>query len=104
MKKFFLIWCAVMVAAILMGVVACASAETYPQTFVVIDTDYTNDVLVMMDFNGNVWEWEGVEDWDCGDVGSAIMEDNDTPIIYDDAIIDILYTGLFDGWIERVCR
>ena len=89
MKKFFVIWCVVLVVAILMGVTACA--EIYPTTFVVINI--SNNIVSMEDYNGNVWEWEGVEDWMCGDIVSAIMDDNNTAIIYDDTIITIRYSG-----------
>ena len=89
MKKFFVIWCVVLVVAILMGVTACA--EIYPTTVVVINI--SNNIVSMEDYNGNVWEWEGVEDWMCGDIVSAIMDDNNTAIIYDDTIITIRYSG-----------
>lgn len=89
MKKFFIVWCVVLFVAVLMGIVACA--ETYPTTFVVINTH--DNIVSMENYNGDVWEWEGVEDWTYGDIVSVIMDDNNTAIIYDDTIIMMRYSG-----------
>jgi len=98
MKKFVIIWSIVIACAILMGVVACASAEQYPQTFVVDLINHGQNYMVLVDFNGNEWIWEGVEDFDCGDIVAAIMEERGTPTIYDDEIIMIRYAGYMEGW------
>ena len=65
----------------------------YPATFVVSAVDPDTDRVFLTDFNNNEWVIEGVEDWMEGDVASAIMADNGTPIIYDDRIVDIRYSG-----------
>lgn len=88
MKQFFIIWCVVVICAITMGITACA--EIYPTTFVVVEVN--DDTLSMADYNGNLWLWEGAEDWTRGDIASALMDDNDTDIIYDDTIITIRYS------------
>ena len=75
-----------------------ASAEVYPQTFIVENIEEENDLLVLLDFNDNEWEWEGIEDYAIGDVVAAIMDDNETDIIYDDEIITIRYAGYMKGW------
>ena len=98
MKKFVIIWSIVIALAILMGVVACASAETYPQTFVVDLVNHEQNYMVLIDFNGNEWIWESVEDFDCGDIIAAIMEERGTPTIYDDEIVKIRYAGYMEGW------
>jgi len=90
MKKFFTI----VILFILLTM--SASAEIYPQTFVV--SDIKDDVLVLVDYNENEWIWEGAEDYAIGDIVAAIMEDNDTITIYDDAIITLRYTGCLEGW------
>lgn len=75
-----------------------ASAEIYPQTFVVSDVDYSTDTMVLTDYNGFEWIYEGVEDLFIGDIISAIMEDNNTDIIFDDEIIKIRYASYMEGW------
>lgn len=96
MKKFVIIWCVVVAFAILMGIGACA--EIYPQTFVVDLVNHEQDFMVLVDFNGNEWVYNGVEDFDCGDIVAAIMEECGTPTIYDDEIVMIKYVGYMEGW------
>ena len=98
MKKFAIVWCVVVAIAILMGIAACASAEEYPQTFVVDLVNHEQNYMVLVDFNGNEWIWEGVEDFDRGDIIAAIMEERGTPTIYDDEIVKIRYAGYMEGW------
>jgi hypothetical protein len=98
MKKFAIVWSVVVALAILLGVAACANAETYPQTFVVDSVNHEQNYMVLVDFNGNEWIWEGVEDFDRGDIVAAIMEERGTPTIYDDEIVKIRYTGYMEGW------
>lgn len=98
MKKFAIVWSIVISIAILMGIAACASAEQYPQTFVVDLVNYEQDFMVLVDFNGNEWIWNGIEDFDCGDIVAAIMEERGTPTIYDDKIVMIRYAGYIEGW------
>jgi hypothetical protein len=54
--------------------------------------------MILVDFNGNEWMYEGVEDFDCGDIVAAIMEERGTPTIYDDEIVMIRYAGYMEGW------
>jgi hypothetical protein len=98
MKKFTIIWSIVVAIAILMGIAACASAEQYPQAFVVELVNYEQDFMVLVDYNGNEWIYEGVEDFDCGDIVAAIMEECGTPTIYDDEIVKIRYAGYMEDW------
>lgn len=98
MKKFVIIWSVVVACAILMGIVACASAEQYPQTFVVDSVNHEQNYMVLIDYNGNEWIYEDVEDFDCGDIVAAIMEERGTPTIYDDEIVMIRYAGYMEGW------
>ena len=74
------------------------SAEIYPQTFMVIESDHDCDVLTLRDFNGFEWFWFGAEDYEVGDLVSAIMEDNNTVKIFDDEIITIRYSGYIESW------
>jgi len=93
MKKFFLL-------AIVMIAMLCQSAlaDTYPTTFVVVETDEVSDSMLMVDFNGQLWGWYGIEDIFPGDMIAAIMDDLGTDEIYDDEIVAIRYCGWLDGW------
>lgn len=90
MKKFFAI------ITLFVFLTMSASAEIYPQTFVISDIE--DDVLVLVDYNENEWIWEGAEDYTIGDIVAAIMDDNDTITIYDDAIVTLRYAGYMEGW------
>lgn len=94
MKKFI----AIVALFAMIFTFSTACAEIYPQTFFVNDIDRAQDVLILIDFNGNEWIWSGVEDYEKGDIIATIMEDNGTEIIYDDIIINIRYSGYIEGW------
>lgn len=68
-------------------------AKEYPTCGEVVEVDYENDLVVVEDFNGNLWEFEGCEDWLEGDIASMIMNDCGTPEIYDDEIVTVKYSG-----------
>ena len=72
--------------------------KTYALTTQVVQVDYENDLVVCEDFNGNLWEFEGTEDWMYGDIASLVMNDMGTPEIYDDEIVSARYSGYFDGF------
>ena len=63
----------------------------YPLATVVIETE--NDVVTLEDGTGNLWAFEGVEDWERGDVCACIMGDNGTENISDDLIVSAKYCG-----------
>jgi len=68
-------------------------SHDYPQTFVVTEVNQAADTITLQDFSGNIWTWEGAEDWMEGDTAAAIMNDNGTAEIYDDTIKQLQYTG-----------
>lgn len=94
MKKFI----AIVALFVMVFAFSTARAEIYPQTFFVNDIDHAQDMLILIDFNGNEWLWSGIEDYEKGDIIAAIMEDNGTEIIYDDIIINIRYSGYIENW------
>lgn len=83
---------AILVLALVL-VFGTAYAEIYPMAFSVVDVNHEEDVIMLLDGNGNEWIWEGAEDWMVGDVAAAIMEDKDTDCIYDDEIVSLRYCG-----------
>lgn len=61
----------------------------YPLTTTV--TEINNDTVTVEDSNGNLWSFNGVEDWQVGDGCALIMDDNSTSEIVDDVIISAKY-------------
>ena len=72
--------------------------QKYPMTTVVVHVSRATDTVTVQDFNGNLWQFKGVEDWDIGDICSCIMNDNGTELIDDDKIVKVKYDGWFSGW------
>ena len=70
----------------------------YPMTTKVVELDRENDVVTCEDFNGFLWQFDGCEDLQEGDICSMIMNDNGTPKIFDDEIVSVKYDGYFEGW------
>lgn len=68
----------------------------YPLCGIVTEVDYKKDYIVIEDFTGNLWVWEGAEDWGRKDIASMIMDDKGTDLIIDDEIVKIYYSG----WVE----
>ena len=104
MKKSTAIVIIVLVAALVFGLCGVLmnqllnSADTYALTTKVVKLDRENDVVVCEDFNGNLWEFYGCEDWQIDDIASLLMNDNGTSTIYDDEIVNVRYNGTFEGW------
>lgn len=78
----------------LFGIFAfCADADIYAKTAIVYEIDRDADVVIVEDATGNLWEFEGVEDYEVGDFVSMVMDDNNTTSIYDDVIVVSQYSG-----------
>ena len=79
-----------------------SNVNIYPQTFAVVEVDAENDLVVCVDTCGNEWAFDGAEDWQRGDMVSAIMSDMGTSdYIYDDEFVSVKYSGYFHdtfGW------
>lgn len=80
----------------------------YPMTTIVsdvyeIETETEKEYQITIeDFNGNEWVFISEDgDWVEGDIASVIMSDNRTEEIEDDQIIDVKYSGWFEGWTEK---
>ena len=101
MKKFAIIVLVIVLASTLCGVLMnqlLNPANTYALTTEVVELDRKNDIVVCEDFNGNLWEFYGCEDWQIDDIASLLMDNNGTPTIYDDEIVSARYNGTFEGW------
>lgn len=66
----------------------------YSRSAVVVGVDYTSDVVTVEDSTGNLWTFEGVEDYDLSDRVALTIHDNGTDWdIKDDRIIETRYDG-----------
>lgn len=101
-KVFVLIHIVVLLAVILCSCVERqpapteAESELYPMT-AVVDRLEDNDKVVCVDYNENVWVFEGIEDWQEGDIVAMMMDTCGTDTIYDDEIVDVRYCGSVKG-------
>ncbi len=89
----------VVVAVVVMMVMvcACAHAEMYPELYIVTEVNHEQDIVVLMDGRGETWVWEGAEDWFPGDFAVGIVEDWNTPDLYDDEILILRYCIIFES-------
>ena len=87
-----------MVIMIIVSVIIGTYAEQYPTTMIVNELDYDENMVICIDFNGNEWAFEEIEDWCIGDIASMIMDDMGTESIYDDTIIMVRYSGYVEDF------
>lgn len=75
----------------------------YPMTAIVVDVSTATDTVTVKDYNGNLWQFKGVEDWYPGDICSCIMDSKGTELIKDDEILcPPRYDGTLEGWNEFI--
>ena len=77
-------------------------ARLYPETMIVTEVNFENDIIFLECSNGNQFSInsDGNEDLVEGDIVSCIMYDNGTPLVIDDEILSVKYSGyveLFDS-------
>ena len=64
----------------------------YSRSDVVVGVDYTADVITVENSTGNLWTFEGVEDYDLSDRVALTMHDNGTDWdIKDERSIEVRY-------------
>lgn len=83
----------IIVLVIILLMVITAPNHFYALTTQVVEIDKVNDVVTVEDCNGNLWTFEGTEDWEIGDCASLIMVDNGTKTIEDDVIVSTEYSN-----------
>ena len=86
---------AVVLLACLLPSIACATnynvIDMYALTTMIVEVN--NDYVVCLDFTGNEWIFDNVDDWSIGDIASLLMWNNGTDIIEDDVIVQAFYGG-----------
>ena len=77
----------------LVAFITVMAFNLYPAAFTVVEVNRAANCITLEDPNGNLWEYDGAEDWMVGDTAAAIMFSNLTESIYDDTIIQLRYQG-----------
>ena len=72
--------------------------NVYPLVAVVSEVDRAQDIVTFETNNGDLFEWEGVEDLEVNDTCALMMCDMGTPEIEDDVILSIRYSGFEVEW------
>lgn len=67
--------------------------SVYATTMTVESVNEQTDIVTLVDFNGFIWQIQGVEDWQEGDIASCLMHSKGTPEIIDDVILKVQYSG-----------
>lgn len=65
-------------------------------------TEIKNDTVTVEDATGNIWSFDGAEDWQINDSCALIMDDNSTKDIRDDVIISTRYQGRMESKISDI--
>lgn len=65
-------------------------------------TEIKNDTVTVEDSNGDLWSFDGAEDWEINDLCALIMNDNNTKDICDDTIISTRYQGRMESKISDI--
>lgn len=90
MKHFISVFCIVVV---LMTAVAMPHRECYAATGRVVRLDYFKDWVDVELGNGHIYVFEGIDDYQLGDIVSMLMDSHGTEDISDDEILDVSYAG-----------
>ena len=76
----------------------------YPDTCIIVEMDYAEDLVTVSDVCGILWRFYGCEDYTEGDLVRVLMYDNGTPRnIYDDQIVIVWYAGTLEQF-ENIWR
>lgn len=70
-----------------------AASHLYPATMLVLETDRSSDTVLMATESGHAYAFYGVEDYEVDDILSVTMFDNFTPIVFDDQVVTVRYSG-----------
>lgn len=94
MKKFFVKIAAIVAAAAMLA--SQASADIYHSAGRVVVLDALTDTVIVEDGAGNLYSFQGVEDYCLFDMVALLMDDCNTESILDDEIIFARYAGRFE--------
>ena len=69
-------------------------AKTYGRISHVVELDNKDDVVVVEDEFGHLWEFYGIEDWQVNDCVVLVMNDQGTQAMEDDTIVSTTYSAI----------
>lgn len=70
----------------------------YPEFGVVVDTSPETDLVIVKTGNGNLFAFNGVEDWECGDGVVFMLDSMGTEEVIDDEMTGVFrYSSLGGG-------
>ena len=72
---------------------ALTLANTYPRAMEIVEIDRKADIAICVDAVWYEWEFNEPEDLEVGDVVICTMYDNKTKTIFDDEIVDVIWSG-----------
>lgn len=70
---------------------AKTETKVYPLLTTVTGVDRDKDLVTVEDNNGFIWQFEGADDWEEGDLCNCLMDSRGTEKIFDDEIIMTRY-------------
>lgn len=70
---------------------AKTQTNVYPLLTTVTEVDRDKNLVTVEDNNGFIWQFEGVDDWEEGDLCNCLMNSRGTEKIFDDEIIMTRY-------------
>ena len=88
MKKFFN-----NILALAIVLLFAVNFDYYSTVGRVVGYDTFSDVLYVKTSDGNIWEYEEIQDWMIDDLCSIVFCDNGTEEIEDDEIVYMRYIG-----------
>ena len=65
------------------------NGNLYSKIVTVVNVDRANDVIIIRDNLGYLWEFEDTATWHIGQVCKCVMNTNSTETIFDDSIVSI---------------
>ena len=66
--------------------------HVYGKLAVIVDFDFNENLVFVSDWNGHIWSFYGIEDYQIGWYVDLVFHDNGTPLsIYDDIILRATY-------------
>ena len=69
-------------------------AKIYGKISHVVALDREDDVVIVEDELGHLWEFYGVEDWQVDDCVVLVMNDQGTQVMEDDVIVSTTYSAI----------
>lgn len=70
--------------------------KNYNRVGMIDNVDYELNEWIVLDTTGNLWSFSDGEDLLEKDIVIMEMDDNNTPVIYDDIITHVYYIGYFE--------